>query len=60
MKIKMLTSIASADWSYATGEEVDLDEQTALAWVENGFAELIEKEQQEQNEQEKPKRGGRK
>lgn len=61
MKIKMLTGIASHEWSYAPGEEIDLDEKTALAWVENGFAELIEKEQPKKvQEEEKPKRGGRK
>ncbi|WP_200760462.1 DUF7302 family protein [Effusibacillus dendaii] len=45
MKVKMLTSIAAEDWSYAIGETVDLDDEQAAAWIESGLAETADAEQ---------------
>ena len=52
MKIKMKTSIASADWSYGYGQILkvggekftpeSLPEETATAWLERDAAELVE------------------
>lgn len=43
MKVKMLVSIASAEWSYAPGDIAEFDDDTATKFVGNGFAEFIEK-----------------
>lgn len=40
-KVKMKTSIASADWSYLPGQVVELDDEIAVAWVEAGHAESL-------------------
>lgn len=37
-KVKMLVSIASADWSYAPQQTVELEDFLADAWVEAGHA----------------------
>ena len=42
MKVKIKVSIASADWSYAPGQEVDIDEKLAVAWFQSGIAEPVE------------------
>lgn len=42
MQIRMLTSIASEEWSYAAREVVDIADELAAKWVESGIAELVE------------------
>ncbi|MBT9134897.1 MAG: hypothetical protein DDT38_01639 [Firmicutes bacterium] len=42
MKIRLKTSIASSEWSYALGELVDVGEAAAAAWIEAGIAESAE------------------
>jgi hypothetical protein len=42
VKIKMLISIASVNWSYAPGEIAEFDDDTALKFIGNGFAESVE------------------
>lgn len=37
----MLTGIASATWSYAPGQEVDLPTETATAWIKSGIAAAV-------------------
>jgi len=41
MKVKLLTSIASTDWSYAFGQIVEIDTKLATAWIKSGIAELV-------------------
>jgi hypothetical protein len=41
MKIKMLTSIASPDWSYGHGEIVEVEEKQAVAWIKSEIAEAV-------------------
>jgi hypothetical protein len=41
-KIKMLTSMAGLNHSYAYGEEVEVTDEVAHAWVEAEIAELVE------------------
>ena len=50
MRIRILTSIASADWSYACSQEVSTGEAftpsevpaaVAAIWIESGIAEVI-------------------
>lgn len=43
-KVKLEKSIASRDWSYAYGEIVELDEETANKWIESGIAVEVEDE----------------
>jgi len=38
LKVKMNVSIASADWSFAPGDEVEFDVELAEAWLESGHA----------------------
>jgi hypothetical protein len=38
-RVRMLTSIASAAWSYGSGEVVELDAAQADAWIASGIAE---------------------
>jgi len=40
VKIKMLTSMASPDWSVAAGEEIEVKEEVAKAWIEANIATL--------------------
>lgn len=42
MKVKVLTSIASATWSYAPGEIVDMPDDQAKTWIKSGLAAPIE------------------
>lgn len=51
MKVKMLVSIASADWSYSPGEIVELSDDKAAVWAKIGHCEILEKTTQ--------KRGGK-
>jgi hypothetical protein len=44
MKVKVNTSIASADWSYAPGEEVEIDGKLANAWINSGIAGEVEEQ----------------
>tara|TARA_B100000686_G_C16726469_1_gene938100 strand:+ start:484 stop:693 length:210 start_codon:yes stop_codon:yes gene_type:complete len=39
MKVKILVSIAGAEFSYRAGEIVDMPTDTAKAWIEGGNAE---------------------
>lgn len=41
-KVKILVGIASANWSYAPGQIVELDEKLAKAWIAAGIAEAID------------------
>ena len=45
MKIKFKVSIASADWSYSPGQIADIEEKQALAFIQGGIAERVEKEE---------------
>lgn len=38
MKVRMLTSMVAATWSYAPGDIVDLEPRIAKAWIEAGLA----------------------
>ena len=38
MRVRFLTSIASASWSYAPGQEADFPDAQALAFIESGIA----------------------
>lgn len=42
MKVRILTSIASATWSYAPGEIVDMPEKQAKTWIKSGLAAPVE------------------
>ncbi len=39
MKVRFLTSIASADWSYGPGDVAELDDRLAEAWMGAGICE---------------------
>ena len=39
MKVKILVSIAGADFSYRAGEVVDMESNKAKSWIEGGNAE---------------------
>lgn len=41
-KVRMKVSIASPDWSYYPGLEVELEDSVADAWHEVGHCEIIE------------------
>ncbi len=41
MKVKMLVVIASPDWSYAPGDVANLEDDMAIKFIDNGFAEAI-------------------
>jgi hypothetical protein len=41
-KVKMKISIASANWSYIPGQEVELEDYVADAWVKCGHADPVE------------------
>jgi hypothetical protein len=41
VKVKFLTSIASATFSYKTGDEALIDEKTATAWEESGVCAIV-------------------
>lgn len=38
MKVRMLTSMVAANWSYAPGDIVDVEPRVAKAWIEAGLA----------------------
>lgn len=42
MKVKILTSIASATWSYAPGDIVDMPDKQAKTWIKSGLAAPVE------------------
>lgn len=42
MKVKMKVSIASADFSYAPEQIVEIDEKLAKVWSEVGHCEIVE------------------
>lgn len=42
IRVKMLVSIASADWSYIPQQEVELDDDLAQKWVSVGHAEYLD------------------
>lgn len=44
MKVKMIVSMASPDWSYNPGDEVEVDAKAAKAWIEAGMAEPVKEE----------------
>jgi len=41
MRVRFLTSIASASWSYALGQEVDLPDHDALAFIKGQIVEPV-------------------
>jgi hypothetical protein len=57
MKVKMLTSIASGDWSYAIGQEVEIHEKLAEAWIKSGLAESMETKEASTEKKKRGKKG---
>ncbi len=43
MKIKLNTSIGSADFNYAAREIADVDDEMAAKWIESGIASPVDK-----------------
>jgi hypothetical protein len=41
VKVRMLTSVASARYAFRSGEEVNASPQEAAAWIADGVAELV-------------------
>lgn len=41
-RIRILQSVSGADFSWAPGEEVDVDAATAQAWADGERAELVQ------------------
>lgn len=41
MKVRIKVSIASAEWSYAPGQVVKVDDAIGAAWCESGVAEAV-------------------
>lgn len=54
VKIKMLTSMASPDWSVAAGEEIEVNDEVAKAWIKAGIAAPIKEQKIETATQPKP------
>lgn len=42
MKIQLKTSIASADWSFAARDVVEVDDSLAEKWIESGIAVAVQ------------------
>lgn len=42
MQVRVLVSIASAEWSYVPGQVVEMDEAMARTWIGSGLAEPAE------------------
>ena len=40
-QIRILISIASADWSYQPGQLVELPNEQAAVWIDSGLAEPV-------------------
>ncbi len=51
MRVRMVTRAAGPGHSYRPGQVVDLDPQTALAWLQAGYAEPIASTPAQQREQ---------
>lgn len=45
IKVIMKVSIASPDWAYHPGQEIEIEDYIAKAWAEVGHCEIIEKPQ---------------
>jgi|DewCreStandDraft_4_1066084.scaffolds.fasta_scaffold01911_14 hypothetical protein len=62
MQVRVLVSIASAEWSYVPGQIVEMDEEMARTWIGSGLAEPAEPvgeawpEQESVHASRKPKR----
>lgn len=62
MQVRILVSIASAEWSYVPGQIVEMDDDMARTWIGSGLAEPAEPTSQAEPEAEtvhasrKPKR----
>ncbi|GIU76763.1 MAG: hypothetical protein KatS3mg005_0001 [Bryobacteraceae bacterium] len=62
MQVRILVSIASAEWSYVPGQIVEMDGEMADTWIGSGLAEPAEPADEAEPEQEsvpasrKPKR----
>ncbi len=52
MQVRILVSIASAEWSYAPGQIVEMDDALARIWISSGLAELAEPSGEAGTEQE--------
>lgn len=66
-KVRMLTSIASHDWSYWPGQVVEVDAEIADNWIKYNTAEPVEErgietasEEEPENAAERTTRRGRK
>lgn len=42
MQVRILVSIASAEWSYVPGQIVEMDGDMARTWIGSGLAEAAE------------------
>lgn len=42
MQVRILVSIASAEWSYTPGQIVEMDDALARTWIGSGIAEPAE------------------
>lgn len=42
MQVRILVSIAAAEWSYAPGQIVEMDDALARIWIGSGLAEAAE------------------
>lgn len=59
-RIRMLTSVAGAGWSWHAGEEIDLPGDQAAVWADGVRAELVRTEPVEIPEAPAPERTARK
>ena len=50
LKVKMMKSIASSDFSHHPGKIVDIDDELAKKWVKSGIAEKIEEVKKKKGE----------
>lgn len=41
MRVRMMSTAAGADGLFVAGQEVDVDDQTAIAWLNGGYAESV-------------------
>lgn len=42
VKVKMRRSVGTATGAYSKGDEVDLDDKLAKAWIDGGVADAVE------------------
>lgn len=56
-KVKMLTSMAGADFNYAPGQIIEVDSEIARAWHDAHLAEIVKEEEQKPAAKTKEKAG---